>query len=58
MKKLVVLSRQFLADEKAAEVTELGIVLALVVAVCVAAIAAIGGYLSAAYTAVEAELGP
>ena len=50
MKKLVVLGRQFLADEKAAEVTELGIVLALIVAGCVAIIALIGPKIQAAYT--------
>lgn len=40
---------RFLSDEKAAEVTELGIVLALIVAVCVAAIALIGPKIQKAY---------
>ena len=49
MKTLVKLGKRFLADEKAAEVTELGIVLALVVAGAVAVIALLGPKIQAAY---------
>ncbi len=56
MKSLVNLAKRFVADEKAAEVTELGIVLALIVAICIVAIGAIGGKVSNAYTAVNTDL--
>ena len=52
MKSLLNLGKRFLADEKAAEVTELGIVLALIVALAVASIKTIGNVVSAAYTTV------
>jgi len=42
--------KRFFADECAAEVTELGIVLALIVAGCVATIALIGPKVKKAYT--------
>jgi len=48
--------KRFFADEKAAEVTELGIVLALIVALAVATIASIGEKVSTAYESVDAEL--
>lgn len=44
------LVKRFYADERAAEVTELGIVLALIVAGAVATIALIGPKIHAAYT--------
>ena len=46
----------FFNDEKAAEVTELGVVLALVVAGAVATIALIGPKIQAAYTATNDNL--
>ena len=49
MKSLLNLGQRFLADEKAAEVTELGIVLALIVALAVASIQTIGNVVQAAY---------
>jgi Flp pilus assembly pilin Flp len=55
MKGLV---KRFINDEKAAEVTELGIVLALIVAGCVAGIAVIGPVLVTAYDSVGAALTP
>lgn len=48
--------KRFLADEKAAEVTELGIVLALVVAGSVAILAAIGPKIVNAYTKVNTAI--
>jgi Flp pilus assembly pilin Flp len=50
MKIVLELSKRFFRDEKAAEVTELGIVLALIVAGAVATIALIGPKIHAAYT--------
>ncbi|MCE9546743.1 MAG: Flp family type IVb pilin [Planctomycetia bacterium] len=50
------LAKRFVADEKAAEVTELGIVLALIVAGCVVTIALIGPKIKAAYTTTNAAL--
>lgn len=49
MSKLVQIAKRFAADEAAAEVTELGIVLALIVAGCVATIALIGPKVKKAY---------
>ena len=56
MKSLLGLSKRFLADEKAAEVTELGIVLALIVALSVASIKTIGNVVAAAYNTVATAL--
>ena len=56
MKSLFNLAGRFLADEKAAEVTELGIVLALIVAAAVALIKGIGLTVTNAYNAVNANL--
>jgi Flp pilus assembly pilin Flp len=50
------LLKRFLADEKAAEVTELGIVLALIVAGAVASIALIGPVVQKAYADIAAAL--
>ncbi len=50
MSMVMELSKRFFRDEKAAEVTELGIVLALVVAASVAILALIGPKIVAAYT--------
>ncbi len=50
MSMVMELSKRFFRDEKAAEVTELGIVLALVVAASVAILALIGPKILAAYT--------
>jgi Flp pilus assembly pilin Flp len=50
MKKLSIITKKFIRDEHGAEVTELGIVLALVVAGSVAILAAIGPKIVAAYT--------
>ena len=49
MKKAMEVSKRFFSDEKAAEVTELGIVLALIVAGAVATIALIGPKIQQAY---------
>ena len=56
MKSLLNLGKRFLTDEKAAEVTELGIVLALVVAGSVAAITVIGNVVKNAYTTVSTTI--
>jgi Flp pilus assembly pilin Flp len=56
MKRLLTLGKCFLADERAAEVTELGIVLALIVAGCVVTIALIGPKIQAAFTTTNAAL--
>jgi Flp pilus assembly pilin Flp len=56
MSNVVKIAKRFFNDEKAAEVTELGIVLALIVALSIAAIGVIGGEVSEAYSSVEAEL--
>ena len=56
MRKLMETTKRFFADEKAAEVTELGIVLALVVAGSVAILAAIGPKIIAAYTTTNAAM--
>jgi Flp pilus assembly pilin Flp len=52
------LAKRFFADESGAEVTELGIVLALIVAGCVAGIAVIGPILVTAYNTVGTALTP
>jgi Flp pilus assembly pilin Flp len=49
MRSVWSIARQLFRDEKAAEVTELGIVLALIVAGAVATIALIGPKIQAAY---------
>jgi Flp pilus assembly pilin Flp len=56
MKSFVNLCKRFVADEKAAEVTELGIVLALIVAGAVATIALIGPKIKNAYTNTNSNL--
>jgi Flp pilus assembly pilin Flp len=56
MKLFVNLCKRFVADEKAAEVTELGIVLALIVAGAVATIALIGPKIQTAYTTTNTNL--
>jgi Flp pilus assembly pilin Flp len=56
MKKLVSLTKCFVKDEKAAEVTELGIVLALIVAAAVVTVAAIGKKVQKAYTDTDTNL--
>jgi Flp pilus assembly pilin Flp len=50
------LLKRFLAEEKAAEITELGIVLALIVAGSVATIALIGPKIQKAYTDINNSL--
>ena len=56
MTKFMELSKRFFNDERAAEVTELGIVLALIVAGSVATIALIGPKIQAAYNLVNSSL--
>ena len=56
MKSLLHLGRRFLADDKAAEVTELGLVLVLIVAVAMASIRTIGIAVQSAYAGVAATL--
>jgi len=48
--------KRFFHDERAAEVTELGIVLALIVAGCVASLALIGPKVKKAYTDTNTSL--
>ena len=56
MKRFTSVARKFVSDEQGAEVTELGIVLALIVAGAVATIALIGPKIQAAYTATNGAL--
>jgi Flp pilus assembly pilin Flp len=56
MASILNLCKRFVADEKAAEVTELGIVLALIVAGAVATIALIGPKIQAAYTTTNTSM--
>jgi Flp pilus assembly pilin Flp len=49
-------TKRWMADEKAAEVTELGIVLALIVALSILVIKSIGGKVLAAFTATDTAL--
>lgn len=56
MKSIMGIAKRFVRDEKAAEVTELGIVLALIVAGSVAIIAAIGPRIIQAYQATDDAL--
>ncbi|MCA9248291.1 MAG: hypothetical protein KDA42_14285 [Planctomycetales bacterium] len=56
MSMLSKMVKGFYADEKAAEVTELGIVLALIVAGAVITIGLIGTKVQTAYTTTEANL--
>jgi Flp pilus assembly pilin Flp len=56
MKSILNLCKRFVADEKAAEVTELGIVLALIVAGAVATIALIGPKVKAGYTTTNSAM--
>ena len=58
MTKFVAGVRRFCADDRAAEVTELGIVLALIVALSVAVIATLGGYVKDAFTTVGNAINP
>ena len=56
MKSLFNLGKRFLTDEKAAEVTELGIVLALIVASSVLLIKGIGNTVLNAFTTTNSNL--
>ena len=56
MKRINKLWREFIRDEKAAEVTELGVVLAMLVAGAVATIALIGPKINKFYQDVNADL--
>ena len=56
MKSLLNLGQRFLTDEKAAEVTELSIVLALVVASSVVLIVSIGNAVKNQFTTVSSAL--
>jgi len=56
MKSIVNLCKRFVSDDKAAEVTELGIVLALIVAAAVATIALLGPKIQNAYTNTNTNL--
>ena len=57
MNRFTILGKSLLVDEKAAEVTELGIVLGLLVALSVAAIKGIGALVAADYDTVTTALG-
>ncbi len=57
MSMVMELSNRFFREERAAEVTELGIVLALIVAGAVATIALIGPKIQAAYDLLNTSLG-
>lgn len=50
------IAKKFIRDEKAAEVTELGIVLALIVAISIALIASIGTKIKAAFNTTNTNL--
>lgn len=56
MRKLVAISKRFVSDERGAEVTELGIVLALIVAGCVLLIQSIGVSVVGGYNTVDGAL--
>ena len=56
MRTVWTVGKRFFADQRAAEVTELGIVLALIVAGSVAIIALIGPKIVAAYTKTNAAI--
>jgi Flp pilus assembly pilin Flp len=56
MKLIVDLYKRFVTDDKAAEVTELGIVLALIVAGAIAIIALLGPKIQNAYTNTNSDL--
>jgi pilus assembly protein Flp/PilA len=56
MSNVVKFAKRFFQDEKAAEVTELGIVLALIVALAVTLISSIGTSVSNAYNTVDSQL--
>ena len=56
MKSLLNTAKRFLADEKAAEVTELGIVLFLVVVASIVALGTLGSKVAGAYSTVNASL--
>jgi Flp pilus assembly pilin Flp len=56
MRNLLCKAKRFVADDRAAEVTELGIVLALIVAGAVVTIALIGPKIQKAYTDTNASL--
>ena len=56
MKSLLNLGKRFAADEKGAEVTELGIVLALIVALSITLIATLGTDVQTAYQSVVTAL--
>ena len=56
MSMVIKATKRFFSDEKAAEVTELGIVLALIVVLSIVAIQAIGGKVSTAYKTVNTTL--
>jgi Flp pilus assembly pilin Flp len=57
MRKLVNWTRNLRSDERGAEVTEVGIYLALIVAACVVLMAAIGPAVIAGWQAVATALG-
>ena len=56
MKSLLNLGQRFLADEKAAELTEVGIVLALVVVASVTAVTLLGTSISNTLTTTAADI--
>ena len=56
MKKALNVVGRFFRDEKAAEVTELGIVLALIVALAVGFIVSIGQSVSTTFATIDANL--
>ena len=56
MKRVTEVWRTFMRDEKAAEVTELGIVLGLIVAGAIAVIGLLGGKVKQFYEDVNANL--
>ena len=56
MKSLLKLGKCFVAEEKAAEVTELGIVLSLIVILSIAFIKGIGLAVSACYSSANASI--
>ena len=56
MRKALVIAKRFVTDECAAEVTELGIMLAAIVALAIVPLVAIGGKVLAAYNTVNGAI--
>lgn len=58
MEKVLSQVKQFLLDEEGASAVEYGVMVALIIAVCIAMIKSIGGRLNTAFTNVDTALKP